>query len=155
MVYVGVDGAAVVRRRWAGGSGGNSGVGEEDVPVAQVQPWEVDVEGAHLHDGVMGAKEDEGVSGDLLEGTGHLVGDAGGEDVGGSIFSRLGVQIDRGGELGARPMGTGVEQAVLRGWRGRVEMTPSLTEELDRANFMHSGGFYEEFERHQYQGQKR
>ena len=104
--------------RW----GGITGVGEEDVPVAQVQPREVDVAGAHLHDRVMGAKEDEGVSRDLLESTGHLVGDARGEGVGRSICARLGVQTDRGGELGAWSMGMGVERAERRRWRGRVEV---------------------------------
>ena len=130
--------------------GGVTGVGEEDVPVAQVQPSKVDVAGAHLHDRVMGAKEDEGVSRDLLESTSHLVGDAGGEGVGGPVCARLGVQTDRGGELGAWPVGTGVEYAELRGWRRRVEVSPSITKELDHAKIVPSGGLYEEFERHLY-----
>ena len=125
-------------------------VGEEDVSVAQVQPREVDVAGAHLHDRVMGAKENKGVSRDLLESTGHLVGDAGGEGVGRSICSRVGVQTDRGGVLGAWPGRTGVEYAELRRWRERVEVSPSLTEELDHAKLVPSGGLYEEFERHLY-----
>ena len=131
-----------------------SGDRDKGVSVTQIQPWEVGIAGAILHDRIVGAEKDNSIMSGFLDGSGYLVGRVRGEGVLVPLAHGLRTQADSGCELRASSTKMGAEHAVLRMRRGWIEVRPNLTEKLRHARNMHSGGFYEKLGLHLCQRQE-